>query len=160
MIRQDREITDFNEILDIIERCDVCTLGLNDPEGYPYLIPLNFGYKVENGHLMLYFHSALKGRKLELMERDNRVCFEMDCNHLLGSNAERGYCTMNYESVIGRGKITFIEDDEQKIEALTVITDRYHPEGHFEFSHAALPRVKAYRLDVETMTGKRKASKI
>lgn len=160
MIRKDREVTDFNDLLSIIEHCDVCTLGLNNKEGYPYLVPLNFGYKVEEGHLILYFHSALKGRKLELMEEDNRASFEMDCNHQLGSNAERGYCTMNYESVIGQGRISFIEDEEQKVEALTIITDRYHPEGHFAFSHAALPRVKVYQLEVTYLTGKRKESKI
>ena len=42
MRRHDREITDKNEILEIMDRCDVCRLAFNDGD-YPYILPLNFG---------------------------------------------------------------------------------------------------------------------
>lgn len=42
MRRKDREITEFEEIIDVMERCGVCRLALHDEE-YPYIVPLNFG---------------------------------------------------------------------------------------------------------------------
>lgn len=160
MIRSDREVTDFNDILSIIDRCDICRLGLNDPEGYPYILPLNFGYTVEANRLTLLFHGSLQGKKHDLMRADNRASFEMDCSHQLGYNAERGYCTMNYESVMGRGRIEYIEDEQERLRALTLLTDRMHPEGHFDFSLGALPRTTVFKLIVAEMTAKRKNSKI
>lgn len=66
MIRKDREITDINEIINIIKKCDVCRLAFFD-ENYPYIIPMNFGYDYDskNNKLDLYFHGAKKGKKLD-----------------------------------------------------------------------------------------------
>ena len=74
MRRQDREITELDELLEIINRCDICRLALND-NGYPYILPLNFGTEVNDGKLTLYFHSALEGYKVGLFEKDNRATF-------------------------------------------------------------------------------------
>lgn len=158
MIRKDREVTDFNEILDIISKCDICRLALNSGEAYPYILPLNFGYEIMDSRLILYFHSALVGKKHELISVDNRASFEMDCGHTLLSIKERGYCTMNYESVIGRGHIEYINDESEKHKVLTLITDRYHTD-HFAFNETAISRTSVYRLVVESMTAKRKATK-
>lgn len=153
MRRTDREIKDFDEMVGIMEKCDVCRLALNDG-GYPYILPLNFGLKAEEGRVTLYFHGADTGRKYELMEKDNRASFEMDCSHELVSDGEKGHCTMKYESVIGRGRLEIVPDAE-KMEALTILTDHYHQE-HFEFSSKAAPRTTVMRLVVEKMTGKRR----
>ena len=97
MRRSDREIKDRAELLDVISRCDVCRLALNDEEGYPYILPLNFGEKDVDGQLTLYFHGAMEGKKYELMEKDPRASFEMDCSHELFMNDEKMGCTMKYE---------------------------------------------------------------
>ena len=153
MRRADREIVDFDELIRVMENCSVCRLALNQ-EGYPYILPLNFGYKAEGKKVTLYFHGASEGKKYELIEKDNRVSFEMDCSHRLVSDREQGYCTMEYESVIGRGRIEIVSDEE-KMEALTILTDHYHTE-HFEFNPAAMQRTTALKLVVEQMTGKRR----
>ncbi len=153
MRRADREIKEVSEMIEIMKRCDVCRLALND-EGYPYILPLNFGLKVKDGKVTLYFHGADKGKKYELIAKDNRVSFEMDCSHRLVSSKETGHCTMEYESIIGKGKVKIVSEEE-KMEALTVMTDHYH-EGHFEFNTKAVPRTTAMKLVVEEMTGKRR----
>ena len=66
MRQKNREITDFNEKIEVMKKCDVCRLALND-DGYPYIIPLNFGMSVEGKKVTLYFHSALEGYKVDLM---------------------------------------------------------------------------------------------
>ncbi len=155
MRRTDREVKNFDEMIEIMKKCDVCRLALNDEEGYPYILPLNFGLKVENQQVTLYFHGAVQGKKYELIERDARASFEMDCSHGLLSDREKGYCTMNYESVIGRGKLEIVSDEE-KMDALTILTDYYHEE-HFEFDTKAMQGTTAMKLVVEEMTGKRRA---
>lgn len=153
MRRSDREITDFDEIVSVIERCDVCRLALNDSD-YPYIVPLNFGMRIENGKIVLYFHSALEGTKLDLIKRDNRASFEMDCGHKLVTVLGSGSCTMNYESVIGRGIIEFVSENE-KYDALKVLMSHYHKED-FPFNENVIPRTAVYKLTVSEVTRKRR----
>ncbi len=157
MRKMNREITDFNEILDVINRCDVCRIALNN-DGFPYIIPLNFGTNVTNGKIILYFHSALEGLKVDLIKKDNRASFEMDCSHTLQYFEDKGYCTMAYESVIGYGRIRILSDDE-KNEALRKLMDHYHPGKDAYFNPDAISRTLVYALDVEQLTGKRKLPK-
>lgn len=156
MRRSDREIRETAEMVKVMEQCDVCRLALNDGD-YPYILPLNFGMKEENGQISLYFHGAMEGRKYELFARDNRASFEMDCSHRLVTDTEKGNCTMEYESVIGRGHIEMIPD-EGKYEALCILMAHYHKED-FPFEKAVMPQTKVFKLVVEEMTGKRRRKK-
>ena len=158
MRRKDRQIINFNEIYDIIKRCDICRIALNS-EGYPYILPLNFGVSVENEKLVFYFHSALEGKKLELIEKDNRAGFELDCSHELEYFEKKGYCTYAYESVMGRGHILMIEDEKEKFEALELLMEHYHTGKKAWFNPAAIPRTAGYKLEVEEFTAKRKEPK-
>lgn len=61
MRRKDREITDFDEMVSVMRRCDVCRLAFQDGD-VPYIVPLNFGMKVKEDSVTLYFHGALEGK--------------------------------------------------------------------------------------------------
>ena len=124
MGRKDREITDFNEIMKIIDKCDTCRLALIDEE-YPYIVPLNFGVDVVDGQLYFYFHSANQGKKLDLIRKHPKATFEMDCEHRIILYKERMSCTMGYASVIGHGTIEFV-DDENKFNALKILMRHFH----------------------------------
>ena len=156
MRRSDREVTDFQELVTIMEKCDVCRVAFHDAE-YPYIVPLNFGLRVEEDKITLFFHSALEGKKLCLLEKDCRVAFEMDCGHRLSLSEEKGMCTMGYESVMGQGTLSFVPEEE-KYEALCCLMEHYRPEG-FSFNRAAIPRTAVLKLDVSNLTGKRKVVK-
>lgn len=156
MRRSDREVTDFQDLTAIIERCDICRLALND-DGYPYILPLNFGMAVKGDRVELYFHGAAEGKKYELIERDNRASFEMDCSLKLVTDSERGSCTMDYESVIGQGHIEMIPDEE-KYDALSILLKHYHLES-FPYDWSVMPCTKVFKLVVERMTGKRRMKK-
>lgn len=151
MRRSDREVTDRNEMIQIMEKCEVCRLALND-EGYPYILPLNFGMLVKEDSIELYFHGALEGRKYELIGRDNRASFEMDCGHQLLMDEEQGNCTMNYESVIGRGFVEIVPEEE-KYEGLCILMKHYHKED-FPFNKKVMPHTTVFKLVVTEMTGK------
>lgn len=156
MRRSDREVKDFEEIVAIMRKCDVCRLALNDG-GYPYILPLNFGMTVEGEKIELYFHGAMEGTKYDLIAKDDRASFEMDCAHKLIMDTEHGSCTMDYESVIGRGHIEMLSDDE-KYEALKILMRQYHQED-FEFNKAVMAHTKVFKLVVERVTGKIRTKK-
>ena len=143
MRRKDREITDFDEMMKIIAKCDTCRLALFDDE-FPYIVPLNFGTDVEEGQLYLYFHSAKVGTKLDLIRKNNKVTFEMDCEHNI----------ILYDGVIGHGIVEFVED-ENKIAALKILMRHYHEED-FKFNEKVAMMTEVFRVKVLDMTGKRR----
>ncbi len=153
MRRKDREITDFNEMIEIIKKCDVCRIALNDEE-FPYIVPLNFGLDVQGEQVFLYFHAAMEGKKLDLIAKDNRAAFEMDCDHKLIFRQERMDCTMGYASVMGRGTIETVRD-EDKYEALKILMRQYHGE-EFNFNTDMIKVTKVLKMTVTHMTGKRR----
>lgn len=157
MRRSDREIKDFNEIIKVLEKCDAVRLALNDGD-YPYIVPLSFGMQVEDGRLKLYFHSAGEGTKLDLIKRDPRASFEADCAHRLVFDEEKGSCTTEYESVTGRGVISFVTDEKQKTRALDVLMRHYREEG-FGYNPAVVPRTIVFVLDVKDICGKRRVKR-
>ena len=153
MRRKDREITDFDEMMKIIAKCDTCRLALFDDE-FPYIVPLNFGTDVEEGQLYLYFHSAKVGTKLDLIRKNNKVTFEMDCEHNIILYDERMSCTMGYASVIGHGELEFVDEDD-KYEALKILMKHYHHED-FQFNTNMMKATTVFRLKVLDMIGKRR----
>lgn len=157
MRKKNREIKNYDEIVGVMKKCDVCRLALND-EGYPYIVPLNFGMKADEGKITLYFHSAMEGYKVDLMKKDSRASFEMDCGHQLQYAEEKGYCTMAYESVMGKGVIRILEEHE-KMNALEEIMAHYHEGRKAYFNPAAMERTLVYALDVSEIRGKRKNPK-
>jgi nitroimidazol reductase NimA-like FMN-containing flavoprotein (pyridoxamine 5'-phosphate oxidase superfamily) len=94
----------------------------------------------------------MEGTKYVLIEKDSRASFEMDCEHRLVTEIERGSCTMEYESVIGQGHIEMLSDDE-KYDALGILMKHYHQED-FSFNKSVMPRTKVFKLIVENVTGK------
>ena len=154
MRKSDREIKSKEEIIDIIKRCDVIRLAFNNGD-YPYILPLNFGFEVKNDKVIFYLHSALEGTKVDIMKKDNRASFEMDTQHELQYYEEKGYCTMSYESIIGRGRIRILPEDE-KMNALKKLMGHYHKSEDTYFNPAAISRTLVYSLEVEEMTAKRK----
>ena len=153
MRRKDREITDFNEIINIIKKCDVCRIALNDKD-FPYIVPLNFGLGIQGKEVYLYFHCAMEGKKLDLIAKDNRVTFEMDCDHNFILYEERMSCTMGYESVIGPGVIETVPD-ENKYESLKILMRQYQAED-FKFNTDMMRVTTVLKMTVIDMVGKRR----
>ena len=77
MRRKEREVTDAGEIREILDECKVCRLGLSDEDGI-YMVPMNYGYREQDGKLILYFHGAKEGKKVEMIRKDPRAGFEME----------------------------------------------------------------------------------
>lgn len=153
MRRSDREIKDLKEIMNVIQQCDTCRVGLMDGK-VPYIVPLSFGVREENGRITLYFHSAPEGRKIRLMEENKIAAFEMDTAHeLIESETACGY-GMNYKCVLGGGTISFIDDFDEKKAALSILMEQYTTNGDLPFSENMIKAVKVIKLEVEEISCK------
>ncbi|NLZ92513.1 MAG: pyridoxamine 5'-phosphate oxidase family protein [Firmicutes bacterium] len=153
MRRKDRQVVEINEIIKIIDNCDVCRLAFFDCE-YPYIVPLNFGFTAAADSLALYFHGAGSGKKMSLIEKNPHVAFEMDSAHKLIKSEKPCSYTMEYESVMGYGKITQV-NGEEKIKGLKVIMDKYDKKENYNFTEEAIADVAVLKLSVVKITGKR-----
>lgn len=152
MRRSDRQITDFDRILSIIDECDIIRIGLNDGE-FPYIVPLNFGYVVSGKNINFYVHGATEGRKFELMNKNGFCSFEMDVPLELDCVAEKKYATMRYRSVMGTAKITFL-DGEQKQKGIDILMQRYEKTRNFDYNRAVVQNTAVARLSVIDITAK------
>ncbi|MGL4737607.1 MAG: pyridoxamine 5'-phosphate oxidase family protein [Cellulosilyticaceae bacterium] len=153
MRRGDLEITDQEALREIINRCDVCRIGLYDGR-MPYIVPMNFGYTYEQGELIFYLHGAKKGRKMTLLEENPHVCFEMDIPIKILEGPRPCDYGMLYKSIMGEGTVTFIEDYQQKVDALIHIMKKYAPDKNFSFTPARVDPLAVMQLRVCTLTGK------
>ncbi len=152
MRRKDREISEKERLLEILGQSDVCRLAISSNSA-PYIVPLNFGY-VWNDVLELYFHSARDGRKIDLLLNNNLVGFEIDAAHKLVSGEKPCDWSMNYQSIIGEGLIEFLESENDQINALNRIMDKYGASENYEYQKELLPKMRFYKLVVKKITGK------
>ncbi len=152
MRRKDREITDLSEIESILRRCRVCRLAMSDEEGL-YIVPLNFGYRLEEGVLTLYFHSAPEGRKIAAITQNGAVAFEMDGGHqLVGGDTPCAYGYL-YESVTGTGQAKLLAEPAEKIAALQMIM-RQQSGKEFSFTAAMVQKVCVFQVTANCFTAK------
>jgi len=145
--RKDKEITESREIEAVIKKATVCRLGLVDRDE-SYIVPVNFGYERN----AIYFHSALEGRKVELIKRNNKVCFEIDTDVAI-EKTDKSNCSVKYRSVIGRGKACILESNEEKLRGLKTIM-RQCTGGEYSFSEERLDSVLVVEIRIEKITGK------
>ena len=151
MRRKDREIVDQATIRAVMEEAQVCRLGMCD-NGKPYVVPMNFGI----GENCLYLHCAPEGKKIDILRESNRVCFEMDIlREVKRADIPCGF-TARYESVIGFGEAVLVNDPAEKRSALDRIMDHCGARGPYAYTDEILARTVVIRIDVESVTGKRR----
>ena len=153
MRRWERQVMDPDRIEDVIRACHCCRLGLYDG-GRVYIVPLNFGYENNQGKRWLYFHSASKGRKIDLLKTGQTVGFEMDTNYQLQYAAEACGYSAKYASVIGAGTVSFLKETDEKVHALQQIMLHYTGKADWTFPDKALSSTCLFRLEVTELSCK------
>ena len=154
MRRKDREISDREQIVSVLEEAEVCRVALQ-AEPAPYIVPLSYGFSWKE-KLEIYFHSADAGRKLELIESNNNVGFEIDCGQELVTGEDACSWGMKFKSLIGTGRIYMLEDKDERNEALSVILKHYGHEGNPVYNGSIFEKTKVLRLVVDKITGKQR----
>ena len=152
MRRDDRAVTDINDIHDILTRCDTIRVGMNGGD-YPYVIPMTFGSEIKDGKIIIYFHSAGSGRKWEILNTDPRVCIEADLYYKV-EKRDNGDITAIYESVIGTGIAERLTETADKVSALKTMLNHYKESGFPVTSCKGLQRVEVFRVVLDEVSGK------
>ena len=154
MTRREREITDINEILQILDTCKIVHLGLVDKD-QPYVVPMNYGYTYEQGELVLYMHGATKGYKYDLMEVNPKVCFEMECDvNPFPGNTACQYGTA-YSCVMGKGTAELLTIPEEKMKALSIFM-KTQTGKDFEFNEKLVSIVNVIKVTASEFSAKKR----
>jgi uncharacterized protein len=155
MRRSEREITNETEIRAILARERVVRIAFA-VRSEPYVVPVSYGYDPDLHALFL--HTAPSGRKLEFIERNPRVCFEIEgISRVRRADAVCAW-GLAYESLIGYGVLSEILSDEEKRRALACLV-RQHAEDDrgLSFSVGETTGLRVWCLRIESVTGKRAA---
>lgn len=147
-----KEVTDPQELFDIVFRCDTIRLALHQ-EPFPHIVPLSFGAKHVEGTITLYFHCARVGLKAKLLADNSHVGVEGDIFH--GYREVPGGITTCFESFIGYGHCVEVTDEAERIEALQLLCEHC---GYADFPLASCKSIKAvglYKIELSSISGKR-----
>jgi len=154
MRRSDREVTNLQEIIDILRRAETIRLGLHD-ESYPYIVPLSFGFEADNDGIAIYFHGAKEGRKHDLIAKDPHVCVEADIFHRYAETP--GGITTVYESVIGFGTARRVDGAEAAKGLGLLLT--HCGCGEYAYDQASFEMTWVYKIPLASITGKHREIK-
>lgn len=152
MTRREREITDINTITEILDKSKVLHLGMVDGDE-PYVVPMNYGYTLEDGKLTVYLHGAKRGRKIDVIRANPKVFFELECDIQPFEGEVACKYGITYASVMGKGKAVLVEDVEEKRAALSILM-KTQTGKDFEFEDKMTTFVSIIRIDVEEFTAK------
>lgn len=135
----------------IILQCKECFVGMVDPKGLPYVIPMNFGYSDD----IIYLHSAPEGYSITALSANPDICITFCSETSLTHQDEEVACSYRIQgqSVICRGKVQFVEDYDEKITALNILMKQYS-EKPFKYSEPSIRNVKVWKIKINEMSGK------
>lgn len=155
MRRNDREIKDKALIEQFITKEQIIRIAFYD-NGDLYIVPLNFGFIYENDKYVFYFHGAKAGRKFELSKSSPMVGFEIDGEYeLLQADVACDY-SAKFQSVIGTGRLSIIEDYEEKIKGLNALMNHISGKSEWDYSKDMVDAVAVFRLEVDKLSCKAK----
>ena len=149
---KDREVTNMDEIFDILNRCNTIRIAMQG-DRFPYVVPVSFGLEKVQGKIVVYFHCGAQGLKVECLKANPHVCVESDLCHCV-EPAGHGF-TARYESVIGFGVCTLLTDHEEILHGLTQLMDHYGFHDYPLEQCAKLPSLRVGRIVLDEVTGKR-----
>jgi len=143
--------TDHQNAKEVIDKCDVCYLGMIDQENKPYVLPFNFGYENET----IYLHSSPMGKKIDILKTNPDVCVSFSTDHKLFHRHETVACSygMRYKSVLAFGKVEFIENYDEKVKVLNIIMRKYAGQD-FTYNPPAVNNVSVYKVVIDKIETK------
>jgi nitroimidazol reductase NimA-like FMN-containing flavoprotein (pyridoxamine 5'-phosphate oxidase superfamily) len=153
MRRNDREITDAAQIVEVMKECEILHLGLRDGDGI-YVVPLHFGIAGTAEAPVLYTHSIGEGHKMDLVAESDYGFVQMDCDvNLQTADMACGFSS-SFKSVMAECKVTRVEDNEEKRTGLLALMEHYSGKADWDIPEAALGKMGILKIEVLEMTCK------
>lgn len=157
MRRKDREITDMQEMLSLIEQCEILHLALFDGTK-PYVLPLHFGWAWEDERLRVYFHSAREGRKVDIIQAHPGCALTFVASSRVTKAETACGWSADIASVMAEGTVRPVTDEHERIKGLDALMHHYGYQGKPGYAAGSLQSTAVYCIEVERMTGKRKGA--
>lgn len=143
--------------LEVFDKAPYVTVSMIRPDGTPYGLPLSL---VRKDDRTFYFHCAHEGEKIDCLRANPRVGLSAVSRCTPKYEEEKNNFTEYYRSAIAVGLTEFVEDREEKTEALRLLCERFLPEYMEHFKEAverSLDRTEVIRITlVEPAVGKSK----
>ncbi len=152
MRRKDREVTNSAKIAEILSENRVLRLAMVD-NGAPYIVPMNYGFSIEDDKYIFYLHSATAGRKIEILQLNPNVCIEIDDKHRLTGSGDACEYSYNYRSIIAEGTASFITDTAEKILCLQKLMFN-HTAQSFNITEKHTVGVALIRIEISKLSCK------
>ena len=152
MTKRELQIVDPEQIRGIQDTAKVLRLGLALGDE-PYIVPMNYGYIMEGEKLTFYLHSALKGKKLDILRANPKVFVELDCDLKPFDGVKPCLYGLSYSSLMARGTARILEDPEEKMAAMTALM-KTQTGKDFSFNEQLVSIVAVIRIDVAEYTAK------
>lgn len=149
MRKINREITEIEDICDLIHNLDTIRIGLYDDQ-YPYIVPVSFGYEYTDGELVFYFHGAKVGKKVDLLLKNPHVCIEGDICYRYKDTKTSVTCL--YESIIGFGKAEKLEGEEAARGLQQILNHCGY--GNHAINDKIFTVTAVYKVTIDSITGK------
>lgn len=154
MRRKDREVTNLEEIKQILDQGTFLTVAFSDEEG-PYSLPLNYGYDEEDGKIFFYVHSAKEGRKVDAFRKGVKVSVSITSFDGYHGSESGDSWTCYFKSFIGFGNAVEITSHEEKSHALNTLMKRV-AKREFDFSEKDLANTAIFAFKIHSYSAKRK----
>lgn len=154
MTRREREVTDINEIKEILDKSMVIHVGMID-ENEPYVVPMNYGYTLEEGELCLYLHGATAGRKLDIIRKNPKVFFELQCDVAPFEGAYACQYGTAYACLMGLGEAEILENVEDKKKGLSLFM-KTQTGKDFVFEDKMVSMVSVIKITSSDFTAKKR----
>ena len=149
MRKKQQEITDARIIEDILSQGSLCRLAMA-VDNEPYLLPFNYGYRDRT----IYIHSAREGKKLDILKKNPRVCFEVEGHAELVTGEKACDWTTQYRSVVGHGDVEIITHLPEKEEGLRIIMRHNGMSGDISFKRKAVDACVILKISIQEVSGK------
>ena len=152
LTRREREITDSEEIIKILEKENIIHIGLVDGNE-PYVVPMNYGFTMEDGKLTIYLHGATEGKKLDLIRVNPKIFFSIESDVAAFSGSVACQYGTSYSSVMGKGVAEILENPEDKMAGLSIFM-KSQTGLDFQFNERMVSAVAVIKIAVSEYTAK------
>lgn len=143
--------------LEIMHKAPYITVSFTRSDGTAYAVPLSLASADDK---VWYFHCAPEGEKLDALAAHPEVCLSAVTKCAPTVGPKDGSFTLQYRSAIAFGRAELVLNEEEKIDALRIISQRFLPQHMDAFDDAirrSLHRTAVVRITLTAApTGKRK----
>jgi len=148
----ERAVYDREAVYRILDEGFICHVGFS-VDGQPFVIPTSYGREGAN----LYIHGSAASRMLRQLKTAIPVCLTVTLLDGLVLARSVFNHSMNYRSVVILGKATLVDDPEEKLAALRILSEHILP-GRWDDARQPndreLKATSVLRLPIEEFSAK------